>query len=131
MGWMPSFSGVFRAVTRTRPLQHATPELPPYRRKALLEALEPRLLLSADGAGGVPAVNVLNLQLTDVADTLVVRRVGDASDGGAILDVTHGDFFGRFGSDAAGIFGLTADGRGGDDVFDVGEPRHPGAALRR
>ena len=121
MGWMSSFSGVFRAVTRPRPLPHAAAELPPYRRKALLEALEPRLLLSADGLGGVPAANVLNLQLTDAADALVVRRVGVAADGGAILDVSNGDFFGRFGTDAAGIFGLTADGRGGDDVFDVAD----------
>jgi Lipase len=90
---------------------------PPLRRKVLFEALEARLLLSADPLASLASDGLLRLNLTDGDDQVVVRQVGEAGASGAILDLTRGAITERYGADGAGVREILAEGGGGDDTF--------------
>ncbi|MDB5862130.1 MAG: repeat-containing protein, partial [Ramlibacter sp.] len=111
-----SFSRVFPSPVlpfRRRTRAVATP---PCRRKVLFEMLEQRLLLSGDPLASVQN-GVLSAELTDGADTLVVRQVEQSLAGGVILDLTVGGVTSRFGTHAAGIDRIEVRGGKGDDSF--------------
>src|SRR5262245_20508725 len=92
---------------------------PPFRKKLLFESLEQRLLLSADPLGSVTAAGVLRSELGNDADTVVVRQVGAAADGGVIIDLTAGSITERYGNEEVGLTGIELHGAGGDDSFEL------------
>src|SRR4051812_25468135 len=68
------------------------------RRQAFaLEAIEPRLLLSADPLGTI-ATGVLTANLSNNSDAVVITQVGSATDGGAIVDLSVNGLTERYGS---------------------------------
>jgi len=91
--------------------------IPPLRRKVLFEALENRLLLSADPLASLASDGLLSVDLTDGDDQVVVQQVGDAAGGGTILDLTRGAITERYGADGAGVSEISLLGRGGNDTF--------------
>ena len=56
-------------------------------RKTMFEALEQRILLSADAIGAVDAAGLLRIGLDDASHNLVVSRIGESADGGARVRV--------------------------------------------
>jgi len=105
--WLRSLRSLLRgtASPNGRPLPGRS--LPPFRRKPLLEALEPRLLLSGTPLGIVGADAFLRLALDDAAENVVVQQVAANADGSVILAVpVDGGLAERFGSAASGIKGL-------------------------
>src|SRR5690606_26351413 len=92
---------------------------PPFRRKALFESLEQRLLLSADPLASVSSEGLLHAQFGDDADRVTVRQVSTAAGGGVIVDLTAGALTQRYGGDGAGIMAVELRGGGGDDSFEL------------
>ena len=101
-------------------------EVAPHRRKPVLEALESRLLLSADPLGAVVTPQgLLALRLTDGDDTAVIQRIGEGGAGGDIVAVTLGTVTQQFGDEFSGILRLLIDAGAGDDwlrLVDVTVP---------
>lgn len=99
------------------PRRAAEPSSPgvPRRRKPVFEALENRLLLSADPLGALAENGVLSLVLGDGDDAALVERVGAAQSGGDIVAVTLGAVTQRYGDPFLGIFRLLIDAGAGDD----------------
>ncbi len=82
------------------------------------EALEPRMLLSADPLlAGVVGSAGLHLNLTEADDSVLVRQVGTASDGGAIVDMSMAGLTQTYGTADSGIQSISVDGLGGNDSF--------------
>jgi hypothetical protein len=75
-----------------------------------LEALEPRLLLSAD--------SVVNLSAA--ADTVSIVQTGLAADGGAILNLTVNAVMTAYGDATTGVSSLTLNALGGNDSITLG-----------
>ncbi|HEU5283106.1 MAG TPA: LEPR-XLL domain-containing protein [Burkholderiales bacterium] len=90
---------------------------PAFRRKLLFEALENRLMMSADPLASLAADGLLRLNLTQDGDQVVVEQASVAADGGAILDVTRDGITERYGDALAGVRELLGEGLGGDDSF--------------
>src|SRR5438067_4635358 len=125
MRWARAVEGALEALARiwsrrsNRPPHSRFKRVrPPHRRRVLFEMLEPRLLLSADPAIVVTG-NALDAQLTDGADQLAVTRLGTASDGGSIVNLSLGAWSQDYGSADAGIASITLDGGGGDDSLQI------------
>ena len=98
------------------PPQAARAETALHRRKPVLEALESRLLLSADPLGAiVDPQGLLALQLTDGDDTALIQRIGEAAAGGDIVAVTLGAVTQQYGDQSFGIVRLLIDAGAGDD----------------
>lgn len=92
---------------------------PPFPRRVLFEALEPRLLLSADAIGALDAAGRLDVVLDDTGQEVTIRRLGDAAQGGARVRVEMGASFWDFGDEGAGVHRVVVTGGAGDDRFDV------------
>src|SRR3990167_5940804 len=75
-----------------------------------LEALEPRLLLSAD--------SVVNLSAA--ADTVSIVQTGLSADGGAILNLTVNAVMTAYGDATTGVSSLTLNALGGNDSITLG-----------
>ena len=106
-----------RGPGRAAPPASTRAEAPPQRRKPVLEALEGRLLLSADPLGAVvDPQGVLALQLTDGNDTALIERIGDAA-GGNIVAVTVNSVTQQYGDAFFGIVRLLIDAGAGDDLL--------------
>src|SRR5262245_12438185 len=111
-----------RCSASRSPAEHSVrtpPRTPPARRKVLFEALENRLLLSADPLATLASDGVLAVQGSAGSDEVLVRRVGGAADGGEILDVQIGAFAQRFGDAAAGVKFILAQLGAGDDRIEL------------
>jgi len=96
----------------------APAEAAPLRRKPVLEALESRLLLSADPLGAFAALDaygVLALQLGGGDDHALVERVGESAAGGEIVAVTLGSVTQHYGDQFFGIVRLLIDAGAGND----------------
>ena len=106
------------ARTETR-APAARAEAVPYRRKPVLEALESRLLLSADPLGALDAAGVLALQLGDGDDQALVERIGESAAGGDIVAVTFGAVTQQYGDAFFGIVRLLIDAGAGDDWLRI------------
>ena len=83
-----------------------------------LEALEPRLLLSA-GPIGTLVNGALSGALTSDSDAVVVEMTGVANDGGLIIDLTVNGTLETFGTSAVGVQSILLDGLAGNDTFRV------------
>ena len=105
-----------RMVTR-RPA--APVDVAPPRRKPVLEALESRLLLSADPLGVLDAYGVLALQFGEGNDRALVERVGESAAGGEIVAVTLGSVTQHYGDAFFGIVRLLVDMGAGDDWLRI------------
>src|SRR5688572_10111493 len=90
--------------------------MPAYPRHFALETLEPRLLLSSDPAVEVVA-GVLTANLSDGPDTLSATHVGNAADGGIIVDLNINGAVTRYGTEDTGVTAITVDAGAGDDTF--------------
>lgn len=102
---------------KNRPL--AVPSLPPFRRRVLFEALEARVLLSADAVGALDATGQLDVALDDAGRDVTIRHLGDSARGGAKVRVEMGASFWDYGDDSAGVQRIVVTGGAGDDRFDV------------
>ena len=113
-GFLPAhLSRLGRVAT---PPQAARAETALHRRKPVLEALESRLLLSADPfVAVVDPQGLFALQLTDGADTALIQRIGEAAAGGDIVAVTLGAVTQQYGDQSFGIVRLLIDAGAGDD----------------
>jgi hypothetical protein len=111
----PSPLSLFKSTARR--LQSRKSTRPSFRRKPLFEALETRLLLSADPLATFVADGQLRLNLSQDSDHVVVQQAGMAADGGAILDVTLAGITQRYGDVQAGVRSLLGEGGAGDDSF--------------
>ena len=113
-GFLPA--RVFRPGRVATSPRAARAETAPHRRKPVLEALESRLLLSADPlAAVVDPQGLLALQLTDGSDTALIQRIGEAAAGGDIVAVTLGAVTQQYGDQYFGIVRLLIDAGAGDD----------------
>jgi len=82
----PPFDGLLNAVRRQRGARAATP---PYRRKLLFEALEPRVLLSADIASpAIADVLAANISRSDEDSSSALLQQLDASSGSILVSVS-------------------------------------------
>ena len=106
------------ARTETR-APAARAEAVPCRRKPVLEALESRLLLSADPLGALDGAGVLALQLGDGDDQALVERIGESAAGGDIVAVTFGAVTQQYGDAFFGIVRLLIDAGAGDDWIRI------------
>ena len=91
----------------------------PQRRKPVFEALENRLLLSADPLGTLAGDGVLALQLGAGDDQALVERIGASDAGGDIVAVTIGTVTQQFGDQFFGIVRLLIDAGAGDDWLRI------------
>ena len=91
----------------------------PHRRKPVFEALENRLLLSADPLGVLASDGVLALQLGAGDDRALVERIGTSAAGGDIVAVTIGTITQQYGDDVLGIMRLLIDAGAGDDWLRI------------
>ena len=83
---------------------------PPFSRRVLFEALENRLLLSADPLATLGADGLLRLNLTAGDDAVIVAQAGGVVDGGVILDISRNGIAERFGDSQAGVHAIFGDG---------------------
>ncbi len=75
----------------------------PFRKKVLFEALENRLLLSADPVASLGTDGGLRLDLSEGNDQVVIEQTGLTEGGGAILQVTAGGITERFGDQGVAV----------------------------
>ena len=94
-------------------------EVTPHRRKPVLEALESRLLLSADPLGVLDGSGVLALRLGHGDDQALVERIGASAAGGDIVAVTLGAVTQQYGDEFFGIVRLLIDAGAGDDWLRI------------
>ncbi|HEY6570663.1 MAG TPA: LEPR-XLL domain-containing protein, partial [Candidatus Limnocylindrales bacterium] len=110
---------VVRPVRTASRAPVAPAEAASHRRKPVLEALESRLLLSADPLGVLDGAGVLALQLGDGDDQALVERVGASAAGGDIVAVTLGTVTQQYGDEFFGIVRLLIDAGAGDDWLRI------------
>ena len=104
-----------RAAARVSKPVVATPQA---RNRVLFEALENRLLLSADPLAAL-ADGALHVQLTDAADSIVLQHAGMSADGGEIIDLQLGALTQRFGDADTGVKSILAQLGAGDDRIEL------------
>jgi hypothetical protein len=85
----------------------------------MFEALEQRILLSADAIGAVDAAGLLRIGLDDASHNLVVSRIGESADGGARVRVDLDGWFWEAGDAERGVKSLAVQGGAGSDRIDV------------
>src|SRR6185295_14809608 len=94
--------------------------VPAFQRHFALEALEPRVLLSADPVTSITA-GVLTATFTGDADTVDIKLMStEASlNGGVIVSLKYNNLDHLFGNASTGILGLDVHGGAGDDKFTL------------
>src|SRR5262245_12790844 len=89
------------------------------RRKVQFEAMEPRVLLSADPVITLGTASVVEISQHDKL----------AADGGVIVDLKINGQLTTLGGEAAGIHSLTITGSAGDDSFEFLNPLSVGVSI--
>src|SRR5687767_2674338 len=95
---------------------------PPFRRKVLFEALESRLLLSADPATSVNN-GVLTATFTGDDDAVALELVSsvESGNGGVIVNLRYNGADHNFGDATTGITGLVINAGAGDDQITLAD----------
>ncbi|MGH7644204.1 MAG: LEPR-XLL domain-containing protein, partial [Gemmatimonadales bacterium] len=108
-----------RRILSRKPAAESAPSAPRFRRKPVFEALENRLLLSADPVALFNPEGLLALALGDGDDGAIVERLGTSAAGGDIVAVTIGTATQHFGDSLFGVMRLLIDAGAGNDWLRI------------